>query len=595
MEKTYTVYEHGVDKFLARSGKVRGEAVTVVLDIPAARRPESTTMSVALTSSMAVTMLDALPYLVDYPYGCTEQTMSRFLPAVVTARTLQDLGLSPDDALGKVFGGIEQQFVDQTHPEGRAKRRNLEKLDAIVNKGLERLYDFQHNDGGWGWWKHGESNHSLTAYVLWGFCLAREADLDVRGHVMDRAAQYLEQEIVEQERNGDLQAWMLHALAEYHAVTEKPAARSSRAALSNLWAHRDGLNAYTRALLALAAHNLGEAEKAEVLVRNLENGVKRDDAPDTSVLLGTGRKSHPAVIGTAHWGEDGVWWRWSDGGIEATAFALRALLAIDPDHELIEPVTNWIVKNRRGAQWSNTRDTAITVLALNDYLRASGELEPEFEYELTVNGHRIARETITAAEALSAPSRFVIDPALIRDGANEIRIVRRNGEGPIYFAAEASFFSLEEPVPPAGNEMFVRRDYYKLVPRETLLKGYVYDREALADGDYVTSGERVEVVVTIETKNDYEYLVFEDMKPAGFEPVDLRSGYTGNDLGAYMEFRDNRVVFFTRTLARGTHSVSYRMRAEIPGQFSALPTKAWAMYAPELKANSDEIKLRVED
>ena len=174
MEKSYTVYEHGVDRFLARSGKVRGEAVTVMLNIPAERRPDSTKLSVSVTSSMAVTMLDALPYLVDYPYGCTEQTMSRFLPAVVTARTLQDMGLSPDDALGKVFGGIEQAFVDKTHPKGRKKRQNIRKLDLIVNEGLERLYDFQQSDGGWGWWKRGESDHFMTAYVLWGLCLARE-------------------------------------------------------------------------------------------------------------------------------------------------------------------------------------------------------------------------------------------------------------------------------------------------------------------------------------------------------------------------------------------------------------------------------------
>ena len=69
------------------------------------------------------------------------------------------------------------------------------------------------------------------------------------------------------------------------------------------------------------------------------------------------------------------------------------------------------------------------------------------------------------------------------------------------------------------------------------------------------SGDLVEIELEIDSKNDYEYLVFEDMKPAGFEPVDLRSGYTGNDLGAYVEFRDNRVVFFARTLARGKHSV----------------------------------------
>ncbi|MHC4142316.1 MAG: alpha-2-macroglobulin family protein, partial [Planctomycetota bacterium] len=350
MAKSYTVYEHGVDRFLARSGKVRGEAVTVMLNIPAERRPDSAKLSVSVTSSMAVTMLDALPYLVDYPYGCTEQTMSRFLPAVVTAKTLQDMGLSPDDALGKVFGGIEQAFVDKTHPKGRKKRDNIRKLDLIVNEGLERLYDFQHSDGGWGWWKRGESDHFMTAYVLWGLCLAREAGLDVRGHAMDRAARFLELEIVEQQDHYDMQAWMLHALAEHYAVTDRRAvAGPQQAALKNLWQHRDGLNAYTRALLALAAHGFGDEDKARVLVRNLENGVKRDDAPDTSVLLGSGRKSHPAVIGTAHWGEDSLWWRWSSGGIEATAFGLRALLAIDPGNELIEPVTNWLVKNRRGA------------------------------------------------------------------------------------------------------------------------------------------------------------------------------------------------------------------------------------------------------
>ena len=110
----------------------------------------------------------------------------------------------------------------------------------------------------------------------------------------------------------------------------------------------------------------------------------------------------------------------------------------------------------------------------------------------------------------------------------------------------------------------------------------------MAGDALVRSGELVEIELKIESKNDYEHLVFEDLKPAGFEPVDLRSGYTDNDLGAYVEFRDNRVVFFARTLSRGQHSVAYRMRAEVPGKFSVLPTRVWAMYAPELKANSDE-------
>ena len=122
-----------------------------------------------------------------------------------------------------------------------------------------------------------------------------------------------------------------------------------------------------------------------------------------------------------------------------------------------------------------------------------------------------------------------------------------------------------------------------------------YDRTELANLATVKSGDLVEIELEIESKNDYEYLIFEDMKPAGFEPLEVRSGYNGNEMGAYVEFRDERVVFFCRALARGRHSVSYRMRGEIPGQFSALPTIGSAMYAPELKANSDEIKLKVVD
>ena len=82
----------------------------------------------------------------------------------------------------------------------------------------------------------------------------------------------------------------------------------------------------------------------------------------------------------------------------------------------------------------------------------------------------------------------------------------------------------DPPIAPAGNEIFVKREYFKLVGHPTLLKGYVYDKQPLKDGETVKSGERVETLVTIEAKNNYEYLVFEDLKPAGLESVQVRSG-----------------------------------------------------------------------
>ena len=606
MEKRFTIFEHGIEKSIFRSGKMRGDSVAVKLDIPKERRADSTHLTVQIAPSMATTMLDALPYLIDYPYGCTEQTMSRFLPAVITAKTLRDLGLKPETAMNKIFGGIEEASAAATHPKGR---RDLKELEAITKQSLERLYDFQHADGGWGWWKEGDSDHFMTAYVVWGLTLARQANIDVKSDALERAVNYLDKELVEEERNYDAQAWMLHGLAVQHNAQKRAeVGKFQDTAFRNLWNNRDKLNAYTRALLALSAHYFGYREQAKTLIENLQNGVKIDSQPDTSIVQRGAQTSDPSVIGTAHWGEDGVYWRWSDGGVEATSFALRALLAIDPQNKLVEPVTNWLVKNRRGAQWSNTRDTAIVVLTLNDFLRVSGEVQPTVGYELLVNGTSVTTKQITANDALSAPSKFAVSRELLRDGQNEITIVRKNGSGPLYFSAQAEFFSLEEPLKPAGNEIFVKRQYFRIVNHPTLLKGVVSENVPLNDGETVKSGDRIQVVLTVEAKNNYEYLLFEDLKPAGLEAVQIRSGdglfirelksgggFTNRTRWVYQELRDRKVALFVDHLPEGIWQMSYEMRAEAPGAFHALPVLGHAMYVPEIRTNGAETRVRVVD
>jgi uncharacterized protein YfaS (alpha-2-macroglobulin family) len=226
---------------------------------------------------------------------------------------------------------------------------------------------------------------------------------------------------------------------------------------------------------------------------------------------------------------------------------------------------------------------------------------------------------VSGADVLNAPSRFKVDTPLIRDGLNEIRI-RRTGKGAIYFAAEATFFSLEEPIPAEGNEIFVKREYFKRVGRPTLLKGYVYDNVPLRDGETVESGERVRTVLTIEAKNNYEYLVFEDLKPAGFEAVEIRSGeplharelkrgalenepsavdrqpsidHTGRSRWVYQELRDRKVALFIDRLPEGVWELRYDFRAEAPGAFHALPVLGQAMYVPEIRCNGEELRVTV--
>ena len=618
MEKTYVVHDHGIEKFIGASTKLRGEAVSLHLDLPAARRAETTALTVQVSPSIAASLLEALPYLANYPYGCTEQTMSRFLPAVTVAKTLKDLGIKPEQATAYVEAALDAGAA--TVDGGRTN--TVGELDRMVKAGLDRLYDFQHADGGWGWWKEGGSDAYMTAYVLWGLALAKDSGIALRGDVAERGLAWLEKKLVESEDQPDLQAWELHALSAHRRTS-----RFASTALANLWEKRDGLNAYSKALFLLATVNFGDPNKvAPILARNLRDGVLKDDRPDASNLLpSTPPLQHASTpaLPTARWGAAGGWWRWSDGPIESTAFVLKALLAVNPQDDLVEPAMNWLVKNRRGGRWSNTRDTAYAILALCDYLRVSRETATDLAYDVVVNGQKVASRTVTPDTALAAPAPLAVPRGLLRDGTNEVRVVRTTGAGPLYVSAFATFFSLEEPIAPAGHELFVKRQYFKIVPRPTLLKGVVYDKLPLNDGDAVRSGERIEVLLAVETKNDYAYLLFEDLKPAGFEAVELRSGgwlqarqltepagrrrfsaglhdvdpgdYAGATQGIYPEWRDRQVALFADRLDQGLWELRYELRAETPGRFHALPVVGHAMYVPEIRANSAEVRVTVQE
>ncbi|WP_269543096.1 MG2 domain-containing protein [Cerasicoccus fimbriatus] len=616
MELTVPIYEHGINKFLAQSGKMTTDNLELTLDIPEFKA-EGASFTLHLTPSIATTMLDALPYLAQYPYGCTEQTMSRFLPAVIVAKTLNDLGLSASDVMQQNFGGIETDTPDKIVQQSKPKQDgNLVDLDKMVAAGLTRLTDFQNTDGGWGWWKGGDSDAYMSAYVVWGLTLAQQAGREIDAEMLKRGRDYLNLRLVDFENQYDMQAWLLHALASANrGISDAKPARNEARAFANLWKNRDQMVSFTRALTAISAKHLGFNDEADILADNLANGVKLDNDPQGSVLLGgNAPQSDPTALPTAHWGEDGVYYRWSRGGVESTAFVLAALTEIKPDSELIEPTMNWLVKNRRGAQWSNTRDTAIVVLALNQWLNTSGELNATGQYTAMLNGEAIGEINVSPDNVLTAPRSIEVPVEKLKAGeANKLTLQRKAGDSPLYFATRFNFFTLEDPIKAAGSEIFVRREYKRTYPVKTLLDGYATNSSLLASGEAATTGDRIEAIITIEAKNNLEYILIEDLKPAGFEAVALQSGaalyakelrpgkldqadrYTGRQQWVYQELRDRQIASFVSSLPQGLWEIRYELRAETPGKFSALPVIAEAMYVPEIKGNSAEFKVTVDD
>lgn len=606
MQLQYPVYVHGMLKTESFSGALRpdDEQGGFHITVPQERRVEETRLEIRYSPTLAGAMVDALPYLVGYPYGCTEQTLSRFLPTVLTHKILKDMGLNLAEIRDKRANLNAQEIGDDVERAKQWQRWDHNpvfeeaEVDRMVKEGLKALYDMQLTDGGWGWFSgYGEQSWPhTTAYVVHGLLVAKANGLGVVPDVLERGLDWLDryqQEQVREIRNkkkgkdyaDNLDAFVFMVLVE--------AGRTNEAMREFLVRDRvEHLSVYGKAMLALALNALGDVKTRDALLENIEQYLVTDEENQTAYLN----------LPNTHF-----WWNWYGNEHETHAYYLKLLSVTQPKSPKASGLVKYLLNNRKHATyWSSTRDTAVCIEALADYLRATGEMAPDLEVEIAVDGETKKSVRIHRENLFHFDNRLVLEGTALQAGERSVEI-RKKGDGPLYYNAYMTHFTLEDFIEKAGLEVKVDRFYYRL--REVEQQAHVagsrgqavsqkvekFEREAITNLAALASGDLVEVELVIESKNDYEYLVFEDMKPAGFEPVEVRSGYGGNAMGAYVEYRDEKVVFFVRVLARGRHSVAYRMRAEIPGTFSALPTRGYAMYAPELKANSDEIKLSVTD
>ena len=611
MEMRIPCYVHGMLKMVAHSGVIPGDRdeSRFTIHVPNDRRPEQSRLEVRYSPTLAGAMVDALPYLVEYPYGCTEQTLNRFLPTVITQKILTDMGIDLE-AIEKKRTNLNAQEIgdDQLRAEGwkRYKRNPVfsqAELRRMVKDGLKRLTEMQCGDGGWGWFSGwGERSYPhTTATVVHGLQIAKSNDVALVPGVLERGVTWLtdyQNKQVQKLKNAQEKP---HAKKPYKTQADNidalvymvlvDAGVTNQPMREFLYRDRLELSVYAMAMFGLALEKEAQHDKLSMIMRNISQYVQEDDENQTAWLKLRG----------------GCWWRWYGSENEAQAYYIKLLARTEPKNPVAPRLVKYLLNNRKHATyWNSTRDTAIAIEALAEYLRASGEDRPDMSVEVWFDGELKKTVKITPDTLFTFDNKFVMEGKELSAGEHVVEL-KRKGRGPLYFNAYETNFTLENHIARAGLEIKVRRKYYRLVPVDKTVavsgsRGQVveqrvekYRREKLDNLDTVTSGDLVEIELEIDSKNDYEYLVFTDMKPAGFEPVDVRSGYTDNTLGAYVEFRDNRVVFFTRTLSRGKHSVAYRMRAETPGRYSALPARGDAMYAPELKGNSDEIKLKIKD
>lgn len=552
VEMTIQIVPHGLKQTMGGAVTLTqndGEQ-TQTFNLPMHPDIQASSLRIEASPSIAGTLFGALDYLTSFPYGCTEQTMSSFLPDVIVAQALKDV------------------------PSARIRDTN--DLPKKVQRGLDRLYSYQHSDGGWGWWKDDSTDPFMTAYVVDGMTMASRAGFQIEQWRVDRAREKLAAILDANKRdNGnpidsETRAYMIYALVQ--------SGTSDGKYLEQLYSNRAQLQPYGRALLALALKERND-DRAREIAGQIESSAHVTDFEvdwKTNRLNDYGR---PVML-----------------DVETTALSLKALARISPQSPLLSKAARWLVGHRRnGYYWISTKETAFAIYGLTDYLKVSQELSPDYSFEIYLNGNQVLSQRVTSTG--TAP------PVVIKKGAevgtnNQVRIVK-HGRGALHVTSSLEYFTGDEEVQPQSSaDLKITREYLRLRVSEDSQGKSSWKVEPLSgelrSGDLIVARLRVEGARA-------EYLMIEDPIPAGAEQVARANGlalsYADNqwtDWYSQREFRDNRTVLFVDYFD-GKATFQYAMRVEVPGEFRVAPARAELMYQPTIQSNTGNASLKILD
>jgi uncharacterized protein YfaS (alpha-2-macroglobulin family) len=560
-EGTLLVYRYTAPEVVGTGGQlVTSGARTEVVALPPRYDDRRGELMIQLDPSLAAGMRDGLDYLEHFEYECTEQTVSRFLPNVLTYRAITQLGIS--------------------NPELE------EKLPGLVEEGLNKLYLQQRGDGGWGWWRESrESNAYITAYIIFAMAKAREAGFAVEASVVQRGLDYLNGQLVNSRefrwyRQANRQAFILYAMAEAGDVAW------ASEYTGDLWDNREKLSHYGRALLALT---LDLVEPGDARIQTLLS-----DLNNAAILSATG----------AHWEEQNYDWWAMNTDTRSTGIILDALARLDPENELIPNVVRWLMVARKDGIWETTQETAWALIAFTDWMVVTGELRGNYEFAAALNGEELAAGTVDAENVDQSIKLRVAVADLLADQGNYLNIGRGPGDGRLYYTAHLRVYLPVEEIDPANRGIIVYRQYADAA--------CVATKDApCPELQEVTVGDTVRVKLTIVAPTDLYYVVVEDPLPAGGEAIDTGLATTSlleqnprlrrqadNPMWydfywwwwhwySRSELRDEKVVLFADYLPKGTYEYTYTFRATLPGEYRVIPTVASEMYFPEVFGRSD--------
>ncbi len=579
---------------------------------------ESTTLAqhaltVEYTTNPAWYVVEALPYLLEYPYDCAEQTFNRYYAAALASHILKTaprvkeiLGRWKTEDTAALLSNLEKNqelksallaetpWVLEAQSEtaqkkGLARLMETAKLAQTMESSAKKLEDLMLPEGAFPWFRGLSPDRYITQYIVTGIGRLQKLGVEDKGgrmeNIADECLEYLDKQIavdykallkakvkLSEQQISPVQVYYLYMRSFFGKLPQTTEAQYYAGQARKFWPK---FNAYGKGMIGLFAQRNGDASTASDISKSLL---------ETS--------NYKEEMGR-HWPELGRTWWWWEAPIESQA------LLIEFFHETAQTSTadearRWLLKQKQTTRWHTTKATADACYAL---LRTGTEwltAEPEVRIEL---GDRTVSSTQTKTEAGTGYFKTRIPGADVKPQMGEIAfsVSAKKGETlpaamPTWGSVYWQYFEDYDKVEAAASPLQIRKALWveEATPRGLVLR-------ALSEGEGIKVGDRVKVRVEIQTDRDLEYVHLKDARAACFEPLNVLSGYQWQGgLGYYQSTRDVSDNFFISFLQKGKYVFEYPLFATQAGDFSAGLATIQCMYAPEFAAHTEGARVVVE-
>ena len=574
-------------------------------------------LTLEITSNPAWYAVQALPYLMEYPYECNEQVFSRYY-----ANSLASHIANSNPRIQEVFNQwrntdallsnleknqeLKSILIEETpwlrdaESETEQKKRiallfDLNKMTSELQANIRKLEQNQMPNGSWAWFQGGRPNRYITQHIITGFGHLDKLHVTlsaVETSMIKKAISYLDKEFVEEYKNitkynekADLtkdhlsytQLHYLYMRSFYPEVKKSKEVEDIIAyyqtQIQKYWKSR---NLYSKGLMALVSHRFEDDVTASKILKSLkENSITSDE-------LGM------------YWKENTSSWYWYQAPIETQALMIEAFSEIENDIKTIDNLKIWLLKNKQTNSWKTTKATTEAVYAI--LLQGSDWLSVTEMVDVVVGGKTIEpfnpdsyREEDVKVEAGTGYYKTSWTGSEIKPDMAEVTLTKK-GEGIAWGALYWQYFEDLDKITSAETPLTLKKKLF--------LKTNTHLGEEISEITSETQlkiGDLVRVRIELTSDRAMEFLHMKDMRASGLEPINVLSQYKWQDgLGYYESTKDASTNFFFDYLPKGVYVFEYDLRVSNAGNMSNGITTIQSMYAPEFSSHSEGVRISID-